>query len=40
MVVFRLVSKKYYVLGRSQVVRHRFLVPAFIGSNPLAPAIF
>ena len=26
-------------LGRRQVVRHRFLVPAFPGSNPGAPAI-
>src|SRR3546814_5350751 len=26
------------LLGRSQVVRHRFLVPAFAGSNPAAPA--
>ena len=27
-------------LGRGQVVRHRFLVSAFAGSNPAAPAIF
>src|SRR3546814_12189509 len=26
------------VLGRSQAVRHRFLVPACAGSNPAAPA--
>ena len=26
------------LLGRGQVVRHRFLVPAFAGSNPAAPA--
>ena len=26
-------------LGRGQVVRHRFLVSAFAGSNPAAPAI-
>jgi hypothetical protein len=26
------------MLGRRQVVRHRFLVPAFAGSNPAAPA--
>ena len=25
-------------LGRSQVVRHRFLVPCIVGSNPTAPA--
>jgi hypothetical protein len=27
-------------MGRSQVVRHRFLDPAFVGSIPPAPAIF
>src|SRR5688572_25585871 len=27
------------ILGRSQVVRHRSLEPAFVGSNPPAPAI-
>ena len=26
------------IMGRSQVVRHRILVPAFGGSNPPAPA--
>src|SRR3954470_10945413 len=26
------------LLGRRQVVRHRFLVPAFAGSNPPPPA--
>src|SRR5439155_13000289 len=26
------------ILGRSQVVRHRILIPAFGGSNPPAPA--
>lgn len=25
-------------MGRGQVVRHRFLVPTFAGSNPAAPA--
>lgn len=28
------------MLGRRQVVRHRFLVPTFPGSNPGAPANF
>src|SRR5260370_630791 len=28
----------YLILGRSQVVRHRSLEPAFVGSNPPAPA--
>ncbi len=27
-------------MGRGQVVRHQFLVLAFAGSNPAAPAIF
>lgn len=27
-------------LGRGQVVRHRFLVAVFAGSNPAAPATF
>ena len=27
-------------MGRSQVVRHRSLEPAFVGSNPPAPATF
>ena len=29
---------RQHLLGRRQVVRHRFLVPAFAGSNPAAPA--
>jgi hypothetical protein len=28
------------LLERRQVVRHWFLVPAFLGSNPSAPANF
>ena len=28
----------YYLLGCGQVVRHRFLVSAFVGSNPTTPA--
>ena len=27
------------MMGRGQVVRHRFLVAVFAGSNPAAPAI-
>ena len=29
-----------HLLGRSQVVRQRFLVSCTVGSNPTAPAIF
>ena len=32
------IPRDYRLLGRRQVVRHRFLVPAFAGSNPAAPA--
>ena len=28
------------ILGRGQVVRHRFLVSCIVGSNPTAPAKF
>ena len=31
-------ARKFTLLGRRQVVRHRLLMPAFAGSNPAAPA--
>ena len=33
-------KKEKFALGRSQVVRHRSLDPAFVGSSPPAPANF
>src|SRR6185295_359307 len=33
-------ANRKQILGRSQVVRHRSLEPAFVGSNPPAPANF
>lgn len=30
----------YHLMGVSQAVRHRVLIPAFAGSNPASPAAF